>query len=49
MAITLKSTREIEIMRRAGKIVAEVLDLMRSEVRPGVTTAELDRLSRESD
>ncbi len=47
MAITLKSTREIEIMRRAGKIVAEVLDLMRSEVRPGVTTAELDRLSRE--
>ncbi len=47
MAITLKSTREIEIMRRAGKIVAEVLDLMKREVRPGVTTAELDRISRE--
>ncbi len=47
MAITLKSTREIEIMRRAGRIVSEVLDLMRSEVREGITTAELDRMARE--
>ncbi len=47
MAITLKSTREIEIMRRAGRIVAEVLDLMRAEVREGITTAELDRMARE--
>ncbi|MGA7670277.1 MAG: type I methionyl aminopeptidase [Nitrolancea sp.] len=47
MAITLKSARELEIMRRAGKIVAEVLELMRQEVRPGVTTGELDRMSRE--
>ena len=47
MAITLKSAREIDIMRRAGKIVADVLDLMRNEVKPGVTTAELDRMSRE--
>lgn len=47
MAITLKSSREIDIMRRAGKIVAEVLDLMRAEVRPGVTTSELDRMSHD--
>jgi methionyl aminopeptidase len=47
MAITLKSAREIEIMRRAGRIVAEVLDLMRQEVRPGVTTSGLDRMARE--
>lgn len=47
MAITLKSSREINIMRRAGRIVAEVLDLMRAEVRPGVTTAELDRMSHD--
>ncbi len=47
MAITLKSSREIEIMRRAGAIVAEVLAEMRERVRPGVTTAELDRIARE--
>lgn len=47
MPITLKSIREIEIMRQAGRIVAEVLELMRAEVRPGVTTAELDRLARD--
>jgi methionyl aminopeptidase len=47
MAITLKSSREIDIMRRAGAIVAEVLDLMRATVHPGVSLEELDRLARE--
>lgn len=46
MAITLKSAREIDIMRRAGQIVAEVLNLMRAEVCAGVTTAELDQMAR---
>jgi methionyl aminopeptidase len=32
-------------MRRAGRIVAEVLALVESELKPGVTTAELDRLA----
>lgn len=45
MAITLKSVREIERMRAAGAVVAETLDLMRHTVRPGVTTAELDRVA----
>ena len=40
--ITLKSVREIEIMARAGRIVAGTLDLMRRIVRPGMTTEELD-------
>ena len=30
-------------MRRAGKVVAEVLDLLREAVRPGISTGELDR------
>jgi methionyl aminopeptidase len=47
MAITLKSSREVNIMRRAGAIVAEVLDLMRATVHPGVSLEELDRLARE--
>lgn len=32
-------------MRRAGKVVAEVLDLLREAVRPGVSTGELDRVA----
>ena len=45
--ITRKSPREIGQMRRAGRIVAEVLALLESELRPGVTTAELDRLAED--
>jgi methionyl aminopeptidase len=43
--VTRKSRAEIERMRQAGRIVAEVLDLIGAELRPGVSTAELDRLA----
>ncbi|HLW89346.1 MAG TPA: type I methionyl aminopeptidase [Terriglobales bacterium] len=43
MAIVCKSTAEIEKMRRSGRIVREVLDLLRSLVAPGVTTMDLER------
>ncbi len=43
--ITRKSEREIERMRGAGRIVAEVLALIEAELRPGVSTAHLDRLA----
>ena len=43
--ITRKSAREIDKMRRAGRIVAEVLALLESELKPGVTTGHLDRLA----
>jgi methionyl aminopeptidase len=42
--ISRKSRREIEQMRRAGRIVAEALALVESELRPGVTSGHLDRL-----
>ncbi|MCP4538581.1 MAG: type I methionyl aminopeptidase [Chloroflexi bacterium] len=45
MTITLKSATEINKMRRAAQIVAEVLEGMRERVAPGVTTAELDELA----
>ncbi|MGH7816548.1 MAG: type I methionyl aminopeptidase [Candidatus Binatia bacterium] len=45
--ISLKSAREIEIMRRANVIVAEVLQELRQRVRPGVTTLDLDQLAEE--
>lgn len=43
--IILKSPPEIEKMRAAGRIVAEVLAILRDEVRPGVTTISLDKLA----
>ncbi len=43
--VTRKSRREIEKMRVAGRIVAEVLALVESELRPGVSTGHLDRLA----
>jgi methionyl aminopeptidase len=45
MHITLKSKAEIARMRAAGRIVAEVLALVEESLRPGVSTAELDRLA----
>jgi methionyl aminopeptidase len=47
MAVTLKSAREIELMRAAGRIVAEVHDILREHTRPGVTTGELNDLAHE--
>ncbi|PYV19743.1 MAG: type I methionyl aminopeptidase [Acidobacteria bacterium] len=41
--ITLKSKRELEIMRDSSRIVAEILAELRPLCRPGVSTAELDR------
>ncbi len=43
--ITRKSSAEIATMRRAGRVVAEVLALVEEELRPGVSTAHLDALA----
>jgi methionyl aminopeptidase len=45
--ITLKSSREIEIMARAGHIVARTLDLVARQVQPGVSTGRLDDVAEE--
>lgn len=45
--IHIKTPAEIEKMRRAGRIVAEVLERMREWVAPGVTTGELNRRAEE--
>lgn len=44
MAIVIKTPDEIERMRIAGRLAAQVLDFIAPYVRPGVTTGELDRL-----
>ncbi len=46
--ITIKTSEEIAIMRRASQIVAEVLDELVAAVRPGITTDELDRIAESS-
>jgi methionyl aminopeptidase len=44
MPVTIKSPEEIEKMRIAGRLGAEVLDYITPFVKPGVSTGELDRL-----
>jgi methionyl aminopeptidase len=44
MAISIKTPEEIEKMRVAGKLAAEVLDFIQPHVKPGITTGELDKL-----
>jgi len=45
--ITLKTKDEIEIMRQAGRIVAETLAMAGENIKPGMTTLELDRMVEE--
>ena len=45
--ISLKSAREIEIMRKANVIVAEVLQELKRRVAPGITTLDLDAIAEE--
>jgi methionyl aminopeptidase len=45
--IILKTKREIEIMRKAGRLVALAHELVRENIKPGVTTKELDQLVEE--
>lgn len=43
MPVTIKSSREIELMRQAGKILAKVHEALGNELRPGMSTLEVDR------
>ena len=45
MAITLRSRREIELIRNAGAIVADVLSKLKESARPGVTTGRLNTMA----
>src|SRR5471032_723932 len=44
-AVTLHNPADFEGMRRAGRVAAEVLDLLVPLVKPGVTTADLDKIA----
>jgi len=44
MAVSIKTADEIAKMRVAGRLAAEVLDMIRPHVQPGITTGELDQV-----
>ncbi len=43
--IILKSKKEIELMREAGKIVAETHEIIKAAITPGISTIELDKIA----
>lgn len=47
MAVTIKSEREIQLMRDAGKILAEVHEKLAEIIAPGITTWDIDRKGEE--
>lgn len=47
MTVTIKTPEDIEKMRIAGRLAAEVLEMIAEHVKPGVTTEELDRICHE--
>ncbi|MBE3560823.1 MAG: type I methionyl aminopeptidase [Ktedonobacteraceae bacterium] len=47
MAVMLKSPKDITQLREAGRIVAQTFEVMRPYVKPGMTTAELDRIAED--
>jgi methionyl aminopeptidase len=47
MAVTVKTPEQIEKMRVAGRLAAEVLEMLVPHVKPGVSTEQLDRLAYE--
>ena len=47
MRVTVKSPRELELMRRAGRVVGKVLERMVEMTKPGVTTGQLDQAAAE--
>ena len=44
MAVTIKSPREIELMRESNQLLAEVHKALEEAIRPGMTTLDVDRL-----
>jgi len=47
MSVTIKTPDEQERMRIAGRLAADVLDMIAEHVRPGIATDELDRICHE--
>ena len=47
MSVSIKSSQEIELMREAGRILASVHQELGKNIRPGMSTMDIDRLGEE--
>ena len=47
MAVSIKSAREIAVMRESGRILAEVHERLGKEIKPGISTYEINRIGEE--
>lgn len=47
MAVTIKSEREIELMRKAGRILCKTHQELKKIIKPGISTMEIDRVGEE--
>lgn len=47
MSIKIRTAAEIDQMRVAGRLASEVLDFLTPHIKPGITTAEIDRLAHD--
>jgi methionyl aminopeptidase len=47
MPVTLKSPKQIELLRQAGSLVRATFEVLREHVRPGISTGELDAIAEE--
>lgn len=47
MSIYIKNEQELEIMRKAGMILAEIMRELEKEIKPGIDTMQLDKLAEE--
>lgn len=48
MSVTIKSAREIELMREAGRRLAKVHEILEQELKEGMSTLDVDRLGEEA-
>jgi len=47
MSVSIKTEQELSVMRKAGKILAEIMLEIKKEVKPGIDTMQLDKLAEE--
>lgn len=47
MSVTIKSAKEIELMREAGRLLAIVHKELEQAIKPGISTKEIDRLGEQ--
>lgn len=47
MSVTIKTPQELELMRVAGRLASEVLDMIGEHVKPGITTDEINSICHE--